>query len=235
MKPIFIFRHWHSEGPGYLTELLTRANLPWRLIALDAGDQVPDNPSAAAALIFMGGPMSVNDNLNWITPELNLIRNAHTHGVPMLGHCLGAQLIAKAMGGIITRNSVPEIGWLPVTCTNNEAAVTWFSDLPKTFEAFHWHSETFSLPATATLILSSEHCTNQGFVVSNTLALQCHIEVTTELVNDWVANSDEINLPSLTVQSASAITNNLVERIKNLNHIADKIYGRWLNNLITTN
>ena len=89
MNPVAIFRHFHSEGPGYFATFLERHGIPWRLIKIDAGDAVPPNVNEFSGLAFMGGPMSVNDDLPWIAPALQLIRDAVAAGVPVLGHCLG--------------------------------------------------------------------------------------------------------------------------------------------------
>src|SRR3989338_10709641 len=155
MKPIAIFRHTPTEGPGYLAEFLDERKIPWQLIAIDSGDAVPQSASAYAGLVFMGGPMSVNDDLPWIPPVLALIREAVTKDIPVLGHCLGGQLISKALGGVITRNPVKEIGWLPVQRVDgNDIARDWLGDLPPEFEVLHWHGETFSIPPGATRILA---------------------------------------------------------------------------------
>ncbi|MCG8324358.1 MAG: type 1 glutamine amidotransferase, partial [Thiotrichales bacterium] len=111
MKPVRIFRHIEFEGPGYLGEFLTRRNIPFEVIAVDQGDNIDPDPGNASALVFMGGPMSVNDELDWIDLELNLIRNAYSRDIPMLGHCLGGQLISRALGAEVIQNPVREIGW----------------------------------------------------------------------------------------------------------------------------
>ena len=123
MKPIAIFRHAAPEGPGYLAEFLDERQIPWQLIAIDAGDAVPSDINAFSGLVFMGGPMSANDELPWIAHELALIRDAVARDIPVLGHCLGGQLISKALGGTVSRNPVKEIGWGEVTVVGNEAAV----------------------------------------------------------------------------------------------------------------
>jgi len=106
MLPIAIFRHAANEGPGYLAGFLDAHNIPWKLFALDAGEALPSSAADYSGLVFMGGPMSVNDDLPWITQELDLIREAVSRDIPVLGHCLGAQLIAKALGGVVSRNAV---------------------------------------------------------------------------------------------------------------------------------
>jgi GMP synthase-like glutamine amidotransferase len=229
MKPIFIFRHIACEGPGYLAEVLTRRDIPFRVVTVDQGEEVPDTIQGASALVFMGGPMSVNDDLPWIPNELRLIRQASESGMPLLGHCLGSQLIARALGATVGPNPVKEIGWLPVVAESNEAASLWIDDLPSSFEVFHWHGETFSLPEGVTPILHSAQCTHQGFVTERGLALQCHIEMTAELVREWSdLYRDEIASPGPTVQGYETIRENLDARVTALHRIADVLYEQWL-------
>ncbi len=111
MKPIAIFRHARSEGPGYFATFLNEHAIPWVMIRIDEGDAVPADASAFSGLVFMGGPMSVNDDLPWIPKVLALIRDAYAKDIPLLGHCLGGQLMSKALGGVVSKNPVKEIGW----------------------------------------------------------------------------------------------------------------------------
>src|SRR3972149_8584108 len=99
MKPVAIFRHVPTEGPGYFATVLERHQVPWRLIKIDAGEAVPADPRAFSGLAFMGGPMSVNDDLPWIAPVLQLIRSGVDADVPGLGHCLGGPLMGAGPGG----------------------------------------------------------------------------------------------------------------------------------------
>jgi GMP synthase-like glutamine amidotransferase len=103
MKPIAIFRHSPGEGPGYFATFLDRHSLPWRLFKVDEGEFPPASPDEFSGLCFMGGPMSVNDELPWIPATLALIRAADAAGIPVIGHCLGGQLMAKAFGGTVGR------------------------------------------------------------------------------------------------------------------------------------
>ena len=175
MKPVAIFRHAPTEGPGYFATYLDRHGVPWEVIRIDEGEPVPGDPARFSGLVFMGGPMSVNDDLPWIAPTLKLIRAAADRGAPVLGHCLGGQLMAKALGGEITRNPVKEIGWGRVDVLQNDAAANWFGAQLKSFDSFHWHGETFSIPPGATRIASSPWCENQAFVLGPHLGMQCQI------------------------------------------------------------
>lgn len=229
MKEILIIRHVAHEGPGYLADYLERRSIPFRVLAIDHGDNIPESIEGLSAIVFMGGPMSVNDDLPWIPPALGLILKALAAGLPLLGHCLGGQLIAKALGAKVGPNPVPEYGWLPVQVANNDVAARWFDGVNREFIAFHWHGETFDIPEGATHVLASPHCLNQGFVFGNALALQCHIEMTPELVNDWVSRADDVTLsPSPSVQGRNEILNDLNQKVDAMQKVADKIYDRWL-------
>ncbi|MEW6354632.1 MAG: type 1 glutamine amidotransferase [Pseudomonadota bacterium] len=229
MKPLRIFRHIANEGPGYLAEFLERRSVPYQMVCIDQGDAVPERLDDVSGLVFMGGSMSVNDDLPWIAQELALIRRAADVNLPVLGHCLGGQLISKALGGEVTANPVKEIGWHPVQQLDNAAARDWLEGVPRAFEIFHWHGETFSIPRGATPILTSAYCANQGFVHGAMLALQGHVEMTAPMVADWAAyGQHEIAHPSRTVQSAEEMTRDAARKAGALNKIAAALYTRWL-------
>lgn len=230
MKPVAIFRHAATEGPGYLAEFFDQRNIPWQLIRIDAGDVVPLNAADYAGLVFMGGPMSVNDDLSWIAPVLALIRDAVAQDVPLLGHCLGGQLISKALGGMVSRNPVKEIGWGEVQVSNNDVVRAWFGET-KQFQAFHWHGETFTLPQGATHLLYSMHCANQAYAIGKHLSLQCHIEMTAEMIETWCAvGVDEVrdSKDSPAVQSPGEIRQQMAEELPRLNQVAARLYTHWL-------
>jgi len=232
MQPVLILRHVDCEGTGYLGSVLERTGVPASVVAIDQGDTVPEDIGPYSGLVLMGGPMSVNDPLPWISAELELIREAQRQDKPVLGHCLGGQLISKALGGEVKPAGRKEIGWHPVTVEDNAAARLWCQDLPASFDAFHWHGESFSIPEGATRILQSPACPNQAFVLDKILAFQCHVEMTGELVHSWVDRyRDELAAPSETIQSAPEIGLDLEKRIMALHGIADVFYRRWLSML----
>lgn len=233
MKPIYIFRHQEYEGPGYLQQFLHHHHIPYQIIYIDQGEAIPHTIDQCSALVFMGGPMSVNDSLPWIDQELALIRAAVENNMPVLGHCLGGQLIAKALGAKVYANGIKEIGWFAVEKLANTQSEDWLPAVPQTFDVFHWHGETFSLPSGATNILQSEHCQHQAFVLGNTLAMQCHIEMTEEMVQQWTAcYQQELVVGVPAIQSANTMVNNLAVRIKQLQSVAHPLYRRWLQPLI---
>lgn len=229
MKPIAIFRHFRTEGPGYFATFLDSHSIPWRLVRIDENEAVPEGPEGFSGFVFMGGPMSVTDPLPWIEPSCALIRAAVVAGLPVLGHCLGGQLIAKALGGTITRNPVKEIGWGPVRVLEHPVARDWFGDLAG-FETFHWHGETFSIPPGATRLLESAHCANQAYGLGKVFGMQCHVEMTEEMIRQWcidgaaeIAASD-----SLAVQAPEVMQAGMAPRVAALNAVADRIYTRWI-------
>ena len=185
MKPVAIFRHFPTEGPGYFATFLDSHSIPWQLIRIDANETVPSSTNGFSGLVFMGGPMSVNDDLPWIAPALALIRQAVASNIPVLGHCLGGQLMSKALGGVVSRSPVKEIGWGEVRIADNAIARAWFGGTVA-FEAFHWHGEDvyhsggcrrFCFPAPTAKI--------RLFALDGHLALQCHVEMTEEMVKTW--------------------------------------------------
>jgi GMP synthase-like glutamine amidotransferase len=233
MKPVVIFRHALTEGAGYLGAFLTEKNIPWHMVRIDQGDRLPDDMDAYSGMVLMGGPMSVNDDLPWITPLLALIRDAMKRDLPVLGHCLGGQLMSKALGAKVGKNTCKEIGWGAVMVTNNAEAQKWFAGI-SAFDAFHWHGETFDLPAGATHLLASKYCQNQAYTIGKHLALQCHIEMTSDMVKAWCevgANEVQGAWASPGVQSVTAMQESLTVKIERLNQISRGIYTQWLQGL----
>lgn len=184
--------------------------------------------------------MSVNDDLPWIAPTLSLIRDADSRGVPVIGHCLGGQLMSKAFGGVITKNPVKEIGWGEVAFVS-AAAAEWVGDGAgdtaanfAKFEAFHWHGETFSLPPHATRILQSAYCENQAFVRGLHLGMQCHVEMTESMIRLWGRHwTDEDVAASASVQTPEQMTTALDTRMARMRQVADRLYSRWIKGLKT--
>ena len=233
MKPVAVFRHTLTEGPGYFATFLQNKNIPLELIKIDEGAPIPVDPSAYAGLVFMGGPMSVNDDLPWIPPVLNVIRAAVQQDIPVLGHCLGGQLIAKALGAPVTKNPIKEIGWGEVSVVDSPVARAWFDAVPPTFLSFHWHGETFSIPPGATRILESPYCTNQAYALGKHLGMQCHVEMTHDMIASWCAvGQDEIaaaNSPA--VQTPQLMAVDMDAKLTVLNTIAAQLYTHWIKGL----
>lgn len=207
--------------------------MAWQVVKLDAGESVPRDARKYSGLVFMGGPMSVNDSLPWIAPALELVRDAVRKDVPVLGHCLGGQLMAKALGGVVERNRVKEIGWGEVRIADNEVAREWVGEL-QSFESFHWHGETFSIPPGGTRVMENTRCANQAFALGKHFAMQCHVEMTSELIESWLGSgAQEIaeSRASPGVQDPVEIRRDMGERVARLNEVANRIYERWMEGL----
>jgi len=181
----------------------------------------------------MGGPVSVNDDLPWVAPLAGLLRDAIMEGTPVIGHCLGAQLMAKALGARVWRMREPEIGWLHVDVCDRGARREWFGGRPR-FAAFQWHYDGFDLPPMATRILTNDFVANQGFVIDDRhVGFQCHMEMTRDLVETWCRlGADELPMRSSAHrQSAADIKSDLDARLDALGAVADGIYARWARQL----
>jgi GMP synthase-like glutamine amidotransferase len=164
---------------------------------------------------------------------LALVADAARKDVPVLGHCLGGQLMAKAFGGAVHAAPVKEIGWGEVRVAQNGVAREWLGTLAS-LEAFHWHGETFSIPPGGTRVLENDHCANQGFALGKHFGMQCHVEMTGALVRDWLrGGAREIDAArgSPGVQRPEQIERDLERRLDALHAAADRIYDRWIEGL----
>jgi len=236
-KPVAVFRYSDTEGPGHFATFLDANRIPWRLYKLDEAEAVPPTSEPFAGLAFMGGPMSANDPTPWNGPVIDLMRDAVGRRVPMIGHCLGGQMMSRALGAEVTRNPVKEIGWNPVKAEDTPAAREWFGGDLAGFITFQWHGDTFALPRGAERILTGAHCANQAYVYDDRhLALQCHVEMTPAMIESWIASGAgeiEANRTSPAVQPASRITGEMDARLPDLSRNAERLYRHWITHLRT--
>tara|TARA_B100001769_G_C22016809_1_gene546434 strand:+ start:337 stop:1059 length:723 start_codon:yes stop_codon:yes gene_type:complete len=236
--PILILKFCEQEGPGYISEFLEENSLPFIVKMIHQSSDVPDSISKFSGLILMGGPMSANDQLDWIPLVLYLIKQAYKYDKPLLGHCLGGQLISKSLGAKIKKNKVLEIGWFKVQICNNskkkkENAQNWLGKINQ-FKAFHWHGETFELPNHATLLLTNNNCQNQAYSIKKHLVFQCHIEMNEDLISSWCkSGEDELfaHKKINSVQSSKQIKENFNQDCRKLNEVAKIVYGNWIKGL----
>ena len=240
MRPVAVFQHSPEAGPGYFAEWLARRELPMQLFRIDCGEAVPGRADGFSGLCFMGGPMSVNDPLPWIAQELTLTRDADARRVPVIGHCLGGQLLARALGGAVTRNPVKEIGWGRLRVTDAATARAWLgadgADVP---EFFQWHGDTFSVPPGAVNFLASDVCANQAFVIERDgcahLGMQFHCEMTPALVRDWAGDPEGVAEIAAErrctggpgVEDVAAMLRAVEARTQRMNALAARLYECW--------
>jgi GMP synthase-like glutamine amidotransferase len=229
MRPVAIFRFSPTEGPGRFGEWLARHEVPQRLIAIDRGESVPADAGAFSGIAMMGGPMSANDDLPWNAPLMDLLAVAMRSDIAVLGHCLGGQLLAKALGAKVSRSATPEIGWGEVRVLG---AHDWFGSRDR-FAAFHWHYEIFALPRGATRVLTNAWNPDQAFRLGKHVGFQCHIEMTRPMVESW-CSSGAAELPERSaaqVQSRADMLVDLDARLTALSGVADDFYARWAKGL----
>lgn len=220
---VLTFRHAPFEGAG-----LIAPSLEERGISLDYADlyrPAESAPSIASydGLIFLGGPMSANQPLPFLDLERQLISQAIAARQPVLGICLGSQLIARALGADVHRNSVKEIGWFDVRFTPAASTDPLFSSLDSPESIFHWHSDTWDLPPGAALLASSDACPNQAFRAGRlTYGFQFHLEVTPAMIADWQLQDE--NCGDVRELAAPLDPHHNAPRLAELSKL---IFGRW--------
>ncbi|MBI3581387.1 MAG: type 1 glutamine amidotransferase [Nitrospinae bacterium] len=176
------------EGPGSLAVYLEKKGCEITYADLEKGDKLPPSPEGYSLVMFMGGPMNVyeEDKYPFLRDELKFIERCLLNGTKMVGFCLGAQMFARALGAKVKKNHKKEIGWFDLRLTDDGAGEPLLKGLPKKFNVFQWHGDTFDIPAGAKLLASSELCANQAFVYRTALGLQFHLEVEGERdVREW--------------------------------------------------
>ena len=243
MKPILIIQHDEDAGAGYFERYLDDRELPHATVRVFAGDTVPDSAAPYTGICSLGGAMSANDDLPWIESELVLMRDADTRDVPIIGHCLGGQLLAKAFGARVIPNAMKEIGWGTVEADDAELSREWLGE-GRTFDLFQWHGDTFAIPRDGRRFLTNDLCRNQAFVIERDgyahLAMQFHIEMTPQLVQTWVTDADGIREIARAmrqqngngVQQPDQMLHDVDRRTRQMHRIADRIYDRWFSSVI---
>lgn len=184
---ILVIKHVDCEGLGLWEEFCQEDGIAVKVVALHRGDPLPP-PDRFQAVISLGGPMNVYEEgaYPFLKMEDRFIRQTLYEGVPFLGICLGGQLLAKAVGGLVTRNAVKEIGWHPITLDEIGQRDPLFAGLPESFTVFQWHGDTFHPPIGAVRLASSPACRHQAFRFGGiAYALQFHLEVTPPMVEEW--------------------------------------------------
>lgn len=219
-----IFQHVSFEGPGSIEPWLRAAGHHiTRTPFFKDGSTFPE-VSDIDLLIVMGGPMSANDEKQfpWLAQEKAFIRRAIDAGKPVLGICLGAQLIASAMGARVYPNPTREIGWFPIHgCTAPGANNFSF---PLSVDVFHWHRETFDLPPDAIHLASSEACRLQAFQLgTSVIGLQFHLETTPASARDIVTHCGAELIPDEHVQDAATLLSATPECYRTINHLMDEV------------
>lgn len=223
-----VFQHVAHEGLGSLESFFAARDADIKYTRFFVGELPPD-AAAFDFLVVLGGPMNVDEESQypWLAGEKKVIREALAAGKPVLGLCLGAQLMAVALGGAVTRNAHREIGWWPVEKLPGLQGQAIASCFPDRFTTYHWHGDTFSIPPGATALFRSEGCAHQGFSWGmRAVGLQFHPEITAEAIDKWIAESVAEGggdlKPGPYVQGAEAMRRDAMRT----DHVADN--NRWM-------
>ncbi len=231
MKPVLILQHLSSDGPAYLGRWLQRQGVQADVRDTEAGQDYPRDMSKHRALAVLGGEMSANDALPSLREAERLILDAMRRGCPVIGHCLGGQLMARALGAKVTAARAPEIGWQPWQVEDNDLARAWFGESPAD-HVFQWHNEVFDVPAGASVLARSAMCPHQAFAVGPHLAMQFHVELDESKLRHWAAPESaeflEQQRRHANVQSGAEMCEGIARHLGAQQRLADRVYRRWL-------
>jgi GMP synthase (glutamine-hydrolysing) len=191
---VLIIVHVESEGPGTLGPFLESSGAGVRQARVYTGERLPENIDGLNAIISMGGPMNVYEEQEYpfLKDETALLQKAIASDLPVLGICLGAQMIAKASGARVVRSPKEEVGWGKVFVTDEDRDDPLFSGLPATLDVLQWHGDMFEIPEAGALIATGDDCPHQAFRYRNAFGLQFHVEVTREILADWFKDSPDL-------------------------------------------
>jgi GMP synthase-like glutamine amidotransferase len=187
MKKALVIMHVESEGPGTLGEFLESYGFRLQTVKLHKGEKLPRRVQQFDAIVSMGGPMGVHDENLYplLRDEKEFLRKAVDKNIPILGICLGAQMIAHACGVTVEPAHEKELGWKDVFVTDEGRRDILFQGLPDTLQVFQWHEDTFNMPYGGALLAIGIECPHQAFRYRNAYGLQFHIEVTEDILTKW--------------------------------------------------
>ena len=231
MKPVLILQHQTPERAAYLKTWLEQHNISYEIRNANAGEEFPQSIEPYAALAVMGGGMSANDPLLSNRQAEILILQAIRLNRPVVGHCLGGQLMTRALGGTIGTSPQPEIGWQPIEYIDHPLTKEWFGDTP-TDTVIQWHYESFNIPNGAIRLAGSPACPNQAWAYGKHLAMQFHIEINEAKIDSWVKDDDAQWADARTkydsVQDKIAMLSGIPFHLQQHQATADRIYTNWL-------
>ena len=228
MPTVYALQHVAAEPLGIIGEVLEASGIGAEYIQVFAGEAVPGDMTAAAGLVVMGGPMGVYEQAEYpfLSQEIRLIEAALEAEKPVLGVCLGSQLLASALGAEVKKGDDKEIGWFPVALTEAACADGLFSEVERSFTAYHWHGDMFDLPGGAVSLASSARTQCQAFVYGvRSYGLLFHLEATRKIVEDMVRGFAG-ELDEEKIEGAQIIAQTR-EYLPQLQRIGTPVFQRW--------
>ena len=223
---ILVIKHIAIEGPGSLGEFFQSTDWKVKTVELEKDGKLPRDLSDIEAIITLGGPMNVyqEDKYPFLRDEDALLKKAMEEEIPILGICLGAQLLAKASGGNVKKARKKEIGWYTIKLTTDGSKDLFFEGVGKALDAFQWHEDTFEISKDAKLLATSKRCNTQAFRVGkNAYGLQFHIEVTAEMIEKWTREYFDNKDPKLRLKSYEMLSD-YCKRESLFNRQANRVY-----------
>ena len=225
---VIALQHDAAEPPSGIATALDRAGAELAVVRIDRGEPVPASLAGADGLVVLGGPMGVSESDRYpnLRDELRLIEEAVRRGLPLLGICLGSQLLAAVLGAPVTTGGQKEIGWYPVTFEKAAAGDPLFGGLPDSFVAFHWHGDVFALPAGAVPLARSQRTRYQAFRFGPAAyGLLFHLEVTSRQVDAMTAAFEDELVEA--GQTAAALRDGVTRFGSHLEELAGVVFGQW--------
>ncbi|OGW58636.1 MAG: hypothetical protein A2Y48_05075 [Nitrospirae bacterium RIFCSPLOW2_12_42_9] len=229
MSDFLVLQHIDCEDLGTIEQAMIHRGISYRYVRLFDGDPLPEDIKNYSGLIILGGPMNVyeEDVYPYLKGEDILIKEAIKRRIPVLGICLGGQLIAKATGAKVNKGTKKEIGWYDLLLTPGGKADKVFKNFPERLTVFQWHGDTFDIPSDATLLAGSVLFPNQAFRIGdNIYGLQFHLEVTQKMISRWI-NEYKDELSSLDYIDPEKIIKDTDKYIKTLSQHAELFYNRF--------
>jgi GMP synthase (glutamine-hydrolysing) len=228
VSSVWTIQHVGCETLGTIADVLRAEDISFEIIRTYAGQPLPKNMDGALGLIIMGGPMGVyeQDRYPFLRAEIRLIESALKEEKPVLGVCLGSQLLAAVLGAEVKKGKRKEIGWHPVTLTESVAADPLWTGVETWFTAYHWHGDVFDLPPGAVHLASSDLTACQAFRYGqNAYGLLFHIEVTEKIIEEMVSTfADELQQEQI---DGREILEKAGAYLPELRKIGDTVFQRW--------
>jgi GMP synthase-like glutamine amidotransferase len=235
VKPVAVLQYFEQDGVAFFGEHLRARGVAIRLFEVYKGQSAPATLEGFGGLSLLGGPMSVNDEWDALRDSERLVREAIGAGVPVIGHCLGGQLISSALGGQVRTADHAEIGWSQIRAEDHALARHWFGRA--SFPMFQWHNESFSVPAGAELIATGTYCRHQAYAIGELhLGMQFHCEVDRAKIESWLDYDEYDDIERFAASPAVSRSEAIRAQTDRLLDVSQQtavhLYDRWLDRLV---